>query len=131
MVLFAILHTYAFGYRKYRDLGVTLGEVGDKKGKYVKTPICKGITDAFNPRDTLYEIKFACKYIWHLITGKELPDSTSRVLSIYDAIHFYDQRTYNPLYPLIINYEKKDKGKKKDKAEDDENERKELLTKEV
>ncbi|CAG8454989.1 11331_t:CDS:2 [Diversispora eburnea] len=70
MVIFAFLHIYAFDYRKYRDIeGI--------KRKHKRSPISKGILDAFNPKDIYNEIKFVCKYIWYLISGKKLPDSTN------------------------------------------------------
>ncbi|RHZ85999.1 hypothetical protein Glove_57g92 [Diversispora epigaea] len=98
MVLFAILYLYAFDYRKYRDMGDNLEKkIGDEDGKHIRTPISKGFLDAFNPKDIYSEIKFVFKYIWNLISGKELPDSTSKALNIYAAIYSHDQRTYNPV----------------------------------
>ncbi|RHZ89581.1 hypothetical protein Glove_13g222 [Diversispora epigaea] len=104
MLIFAILYLYAFDYRKYQDIGDKFGKkMGDEKRKHIRTPISKGILDAFNPKDIYNEFKFVCKYIWYLISGKKLPDSTSKALNIYAAIHSHDQRTYNPL--IINNYE--------------------------
>ncbi|CAG8556206.1 7839_t:CDS:2 [Diversispora eburnea] len=104
MLLFAILYLYAFGYRKYRDISDKFGKkMGDEERKHIQTPISKGILDAFNPKDLYSEIKFVCKYIWFLISGKKLPDSTSKALNIYAAIHSHDQRTYNPL--IVNNHE--------------------------
>lgn len=59
MVIFAILHVYSFSYTPY-----VTGE---------HTPVSKALRDAFNPMDLLRELGWACKDIYLLIRGKDLP----------------------------------------------------------
>ncbi|CAG8664801.1 7979_t:CDS:2, partial [Acaulospora colombiana] len=47
--------------------------------------------------DVYHEVVFITKYVWYLLSGKKLPDSTSRALNIYGAIHANDRTTYTPL----------------------------------
>ncbi|KAF9179614.1 hypothetical protein BGZ50_006793, partial [Haplosporangium sp. Z 11] len=60
MVVFSILHVYAFTYRPYVVPGVS-------------TPIYKSLIDGFNPIDLLREIIWAFHDIGLLIRGKPVP----------------------------------------------------------
>ncbi|CAG8700595.1 176_t:CDS:2, partial [Acaulospora morrowiae] len=86
MVLFAFLHVIAFDYRRYRD-----------HGQRKHTRFLRGLKSAFNFMDVVREIAFIIKYVWYLFSGKELPDSTSKALNIYGAIHADDPNAYTPL----------------------------------
>ncbi|KAG0261444.1 hypothetical protein BG011_001035 [Mortierella polycephala] len=60
MIVFAVLHVYAFNYTPYIVPNVT-------------TPLRKSLHDGFNPIDLAKEIGWACKDIGLLIMGRPLP----------------------------------------------------------
>ncbi|KAF0541708.1 organic solute transporter Ostalpha-domain-containing protein [Gigaspora margarita] len=88
MMIFAILHIYAFPYKPFRDFG-----------NRVRTPLFKGIIDAFNPIDTLREIVFVTQKVWDIIKQRHTKASPEKgQFDIHRAVSLkYQKHKYQNL----------------------------------
>ncbi|KAF9999871.1 hypothetical protein BGZ79_006550, partial [Entomortierella chlamydospora] len=81
-----------------------------------KTPIWKGILDAFNPLDTLRELGYGIQYLYRWIRGIPVDKDSRRLMDLERV--FGRQRPEVPYIPTEDEDEKKKKKKKKKKGQE-------------
>ncbi|KAF9175205.1 hypothetical protein BGX20_007639 [Mortierella sp. AD010] len=81
-----------------------------------KTPIWKGILDAFNPLDTLRELGYGIQYLYRWIRGIPVDKDSRRLMDLERV--FGRQRPEVPYVPTEDEDEKKKKKKKKKKGQE-------------
>ncbi|CAG8606558.1 6737_t:CDS:2 [Dentiscutata erythropus] len=82
MMIFAFLHVYAFPYKPFRDYG-----------KRTRTPVLKGLMDALNPIDIVWEVIFVSQKVWDIYKQRHTKVSPEKdAFNIHRAITLKRQK---------------------------------------